>query len=176
MAVFKTDKNLDVILNIDAVKLVPELKGITSEELKYVILVMDYVDGPFRKKPLDERKLMAKKSVYGKMTINPETPAVLIAMDGYKSLVFDIRRETIDKYHAKIRMMQKELLRDDTSLIRIKELDTSITFMQDRITKIEHELNIEEDEEVELKGKKKLSYLEIWQRNQREYGEYKKSL
>lgn len=173
MGVFKVDKNFDAVLNPDAVKLVPELKGLNQDELRYVILVVDYVDGPFRKKPLDERKLLAKKKVFGSTDINPETPKVLIGMDAYKSLIFDIRRETCDIYKMRIKGLQKETIQETTTFTRLKELDSTISFLTDRIKSIEHELDIEEDEEIELKGKKKLSYLEIWQRNQKDYKEFK---
>jgi predicted nucleic acid-binding Zn-ribbon protein len=176
MAVFKIDKNYEVILNMDAVKLVPELKGLDQDELRYVILVMDYVDGPFRKKPLEERKLLAKKKVYGNTDVKPETPNVLIGMDAYKSLIFDIRRETVDIYKSRIKGLQKETIQETTTFTRLKELDSTMSFLMDRIKTIEHELDIEESEEIELKGKKKLSYLEQWQRNQKDYREYKQSI
>lgn len=176
MAVFKVDKNFEIILNIDAVKLVPELSGLDQDELKYVILVVDYVDGPYRKKPLEERRLMAKKNVYKKTDVKSETPKVIIGMEAYKNLVFDIRRETVDIFHGRIRDLQKETIQSTTTFARLKEIDQTITFMTDRITKINHELDIEEEEEIELKGKKKLSYLEQWQRNQKNFREYKQSL
>ena len=175
MSVFKIDKNFEIILNLDAVKLVPELKGLDQDELRYVILVIDYVDGPFRKKPLEERRLLAKKKVYGSTDVSPETPNVLIGMDAYKSLIFDIRRETVDIYKARIKGLQKETIQESTTFARLKELDSTMTFLMERIKTIEHELDIEEDEEIELKGKKKLSYLELWQRNQKDYREFKQS-
>ena len=176
MAVFRVDKDFKITLNIDAVKLVPELRGLSDDELWYTILVVDYVDGPFRKKPLEERRLLAKKKVYGTTDIKPETPNVLIGMEGYKSLVFDIRRETVDIYKRKILAMQKETIEESTTIGRMKEIDSGMTFLMDRLRTIEHELDIEEDETIELKGKKKLSYLELWQRNQRNFNEYKSSL
>lgn len=176
MAVFQMDKNFEVILNPDAVKLVPELKSLSNDQLRYVILVVDYVDGPFRKKPLEERRLMARKTVYGDSKSIPESQRMRRAMESYKSLVFDIRRETVDIYKAKISKLQKETLAPDTTFSRMKEIDSTITFMQDRLTSIEHDLDIEEGDNVELKGKKVLSYLEKWQRRQREYAEYQKGM
>lgn len=175
MSVFKIDKNFEAVINIDALKLVPELKGLSQQELRYVILVVDYVDSPFRKKPLEERKLLAKKKIFGSTDVKVETPNVLAGMDAYKSLIFDIRRETTDIYKAKVKGMHKETLQDSTAFSRLKELDQTISFLSDRIKSIEHELDIEEDEEIELKGKKKLSYIEIWQRNQKDYREFKQS-
>lgn len=176
MSVFKVDHNFEIIINPDAVKLVPELTGLNDQELMYVILVADYVDGPYRKKPFEERCLMARKRVYGKDAAVKDSDNVRIALEVYKALVFDIRRETIDIYHRKIQVLQKETLQADTTFSRMKEIDSTISFMQDRISSINHELDIEEGEEIELRGKKKLSYIEIWQRNQKNYREYKKSL
>lgn len=176
MAVFKMDKNFEIVLNPEAVKLVPELKSLSPDELRYVILVADYVDGPFRKKPLEERKAMARKTVYGDSKKNPETERLRYGMEAYRSLVFDIRRETVDIYKGKISKLQKETIAPDTTFGRMKEIDSTITFLQDRVTAIEHDLDIEEGDNVELKGQKKLSYLEEWQRRQREYAEYQKSI
>lgn len=176
MAVFKMDKNFEIILNPEAVKLVPELKSLSSEELRYVILVIDYVDGPFRKKPIEERKAMARKTVYGDSNKNPETERVLYGMEAYKSLVFDIRRETVDIYKAKIIKLQKETIAPDTTFVRMKEIDSTITFMQDRVSGIEHDLDMEDSDNIELKGKRSLSHLERWQRAQKDFAEYKKSI
>lgn len=175
MSVFKVDHNYEVILNMDAVKLVPELSSLDQNELIYVILVADNVDGPYRKKPLEERVLMAYKRVFGSEKVDMTSDKIRIAIEAYKSLIFDIRRETIDIYNSKIRVLQKESLAPDVTFSRMKEIDSTITFMMERIRTINHEIDIEEGEEIELKGKKKLSYLEIWQRNQKTYREYKAS-
>jgi len=175
MSVFKVDHNYEVILNMDAVKLVPELSSLDQNELIYVILVADNVDGPYRKKPLEERVLMAYKRVFGSEKVDMSSERIRIAIEAYKSLIFDIRRETIDIYNSKIRVLQKESLAPDVTFSRMKEIDSTITFMMERIRTINHEIDIEEGEEIELKGKKKLSYLEIWQRNQKTYREYKAS-
>jgi len=176
MSVFKVDRNFQIILNKDAVKLVPELSTLSQEELRYVILVVDYVDGPFRKKPLEERKLMARRQIYKNSARDPESEKVRIAMEAYKGLVFDIRRETVDVFSTKITALQKEALEPNITYTRMIEIDKTISFMQDRITSINHELDVEEGEEVELKGQKKLSYIEIWQGRQRKFAEYQKNM
>lgn len=175
MAVFKLDANFEVILNPEAVKLVPELSGLTKEELRYVILVVDYVDSPLRRKPIDERKAIASKMINGESKLIKETAKLKNAMIGYKGLIFDIRRETIDIYNQKIRMLQKESLSADVSFSRMNEIDKTITFMQDRVESMQHQLNIEESEEVVLKGNKKLSYIEIWQKRQKAFREFQES-
>jgi len=176
MAVFKMNRDFEIILNPDAVKLVPELTGISNDQLRYVILVTDYVDGPYRKKPKDERRNMAKKLIWGDSRKMVETERIRNAMSGYKSLIFDIRRETIEIYHEKIKVLQKESLMPDLPFARLKEIDMQITFLQDRVVIISHDLDIEENESIELKGKKSLSYIEVWQRNQREWRKYQESI
>lgn len=172
MAVFKVDANWEIILNPQAVRLVPELRGLNKDELRYVILTTDYVDSPLRKKPLYERRIVAERMVYGDSKKQIETEKVKIAIEGYKSLIFDIRRETIDIYNTKIRILQKESLSHDVSFARMKEIDQTISFMQDRVENMQRQLDIEESENIDLKGGKKLSYIEIWQRKQQEYKEF----
>ncbi len=177
MAVFKVDKDFTIILNPEAVRLVPELAEVTSDELLYVICVIDYDDGPFRKKPLDERKLLAKRKYFRDSKEDPETDRVKRAMEAYKDLVFDIRRETIDRYLRRITILQRESLKDEVSISRLKEIDQGITFLTGRIDTIQHELDVEEQtEDIKLKGGRKLSKLEKWQRNQKAHREFKDSL
>lgn len=173
MAVFKIGNNNEIIVHKDAIKLVPELKGLTDNELKYVILVTDYIDSPLKAKPLSERKNLAKRIVYGNSSVRPETEKVRRAMEWYKSIIFDIRYETIDIYTEKIQRLQKETLNPDTPITRLKEIDQAITFLQNRIVSLQRSISIEEGAELELKGGKKLSFIEIWQRKQREYEKFK---
>jgi len=110
MSVFKVDKNYKVILNPEAAKLVPELAALNEDMLMYVILVADYCDGPFRRKPYEERRALAIKRVFGAKSVNVDTKQILSAIDSYKGLVFDVRRETRDVYMTKLSFYQKELI------------------------------------------------------------------
>lgn len=172
MPVFQINKNHTVVLNPEAAKLVPELKSLKEAELWYVILVADYVDGPFRKKPYDERVQMALKKIWGGKRNPPTSYKILNAIEAYKSLVFDIRRETVDIYKRKVAILQKETLKEDLALNSLKQIDQTIRFLSDRIESIERDLDTEEDENIELKGQRQLSYLEKWQRNQKEYSKF----
>ena len=162
MGVFKIDKDFKVILNPEAVKLVPELVGLTSDELLYIVCVIDYDDGPFRKKPLDERRLLASRKYFsGKKPELIETAKIKRGMDSYKELIFDIRRETIDKYKRRILLLQKESLKEEIEIKRLKDIDAAITFLTDRVNKIQHELDIEEQSDnVKIQGGRKLSQIE----------------
>lgn len=177
MSVFKVDKDFEIILNPDAVRLVPELSALTQKEMLYVICVIDYTDGPFRMKPIDERKLLAERKYFRDFKGTIETPKVKLAMDAYKGLVFDVRLETIDKYKRRILLLQKDLLEDEVDLKRLKEIDGAITFLTDRVNTLQHELDTEEQaENLKLKGGRKLSMIEKWQRNQKKYREFKESM
>jgi len=176
MPVFKIDRNWKIIVDPDATKLVPELRSLSQDQLWYVILVTDYVDGPFRKKPPEERRILAIRKIFGKDTEMKESPKVKNAMEAYRGLVFDIRRETVDAFKTKVQKLHKELMEDSLTARRLTEIDKSITFLEARISSIERDLDIEEQESIELKAGRKLSYLEVWQRKQKQHQEYKDSV
>lgn len=178
MGVFKVDKDHKIILNPEAVKLVPELESLNNNELLYVICVTDYDDGPFRKKPIDERRILSSRKFFkGKKPEEIETDNIRAAIDGYKDLVFDIRRETIDKYKRRVLSLQRDSLKDETDLRALKDIDQAITFLIGRIDQLQHELDIEEQaEDIKIKGGRKLSMIEKWQRRQKAHREFKASL
>ena len=171
MPVFQVDRNNKVMVNPEAAKLVPELTSLSMEQLWYVILVADYVDGPFRRLPPEERRILASRHVYGKSKKVQETEKIKNALEAYKGLVFDIRRETLDALKTKVQKLHKELLSDITART-IQDIDKSISFLEKRITSIERDLDLEEQETLELKAGRKLSMLEVWQRNQKQKQEY----
>lgn len=176
MGVFKVNNNYTVVVNIEAAKLVPELSSLSQDEFLYIILAVDNVDGPYRKLPPEERKILAHKKVFGEQVVDLETKRLQKASEAYKSLIFDIRRETVDTYKTKCLRYQKELLVMDQSFTKVKEQEAAISFLTQRITDIEYSLDMEEKEDFELRGKKALSQVEIWQRNQRKQKEYKESI
>jgi hypothetical protein len=173
MSVFKINKEFTAVLNPEAAKLVPELSGLTDDELLYIILVADYSDGPYRKRPPEERRTLAIKHVFKGKSVNVETKKIYDAIDAYKGLVFDIRRETLDILKQKCQMYHKELLNPTIEFKRMKELDQSIQYLEERIEKLETSLTTDDITEMELKGQKKLSFLELWQRHQKEYKKFK---
>jgi hypothetical protein len=172
MAVFRVDRDFTVILNPDAVKLIPELSTLSQEELLFVILVEDYEDGPFRKKPLEERWSMALKKVFKGESVNLENDKIRLARKGYKSLVFDVRRETRDIYLKRIDMYRKELMIVNIEFKKMKEIDQAIQYLEDRIGSIDKSLEADDIANVKLKGDRQLSYIEIWQQRQKEFRKY----
>jgi hypothetical protein len=172
MSVFKVDRDFTVILNPDAVKLVPELSSLSQRELLFIILVEDYEDSPFRKKPIEERWSMALKKVFKDEPVNLETDKIRLARRGYKSLVFDVRRETRDIYLKRIDMYRKELMAVNIEFKRMKELDQSIQYLEERIEAIDKSLEADDVANLQLKGNRQLSYIEMWQQRQKEFRKY----
>jgi hypothetical protein len=173
--IFKVDKSFKVLLNPEAVKLIPEFAVLTQEELLFVILVEDYCDSPFRKKPYEERWSLAVKRVFGENPVNLETNKVKVARDLYRSLVFDIRRETLDVYKRKAEMYHKQMLSSDIEFKKVKELDQAVQYLEERIQSIEASLAADDITNVKLKGDRQLSYVEIWQKRQQEYRKFKQT-
>jgi hypothetical protein len=173
--IFKVDKTYTVLLNPEAVKLIPEFAVLTQQELLFIILVEDYCDSPFRKKPYEERWSLAVKRVFGDNPINLETNKIKVARDLYRSLVFDIRRETLDVYKRKAEMYHKQMLSSDIEFKKIKELDQAVQYLEDRIQSIEASLAADDITNVKLKGDRQLSYIEIWQKRQQEYRKFKQT-
>ena len=87
----------------------PELIDISEDELKYIILAYDYIESPFRKKPLDERKRIAKRKVWKNSRKNPETQKVTKAIDAYKGLIYDSKREAVENYRQKVANLNREI-------------------------------------------------------------------
>jgi len=173
MSVFKVDSDFKVVVNSDAAKLVPELKLLSQDELIFSILAVDDVDGPFRKKPVDERLLMAKKRY---PAVNPESTKMKQAMESYRGLIFDRRRKTIDTLNYRYNMIDREI--ETNMTMTASKLSENIR-MQELIAKRIETLqqDIDSDEMAyELKGGKQMSFLEKWQINQKKYEEYKSEL
>lgn len=172
MSVFRVDKNFSIILNPEAVKLVPELSALSQEELLFIILVEDYEDSPFRKKPMEERWSLALKKVFKGEDVNLETDKIRLARAAYKSLVFDVRRETRDIYLKRIDVYRKELMSANIEFRKMKEIDQAIQYLEDRIGAIDKSLEADDIANIKLKGDRQLAYIEIWQHRQKEFRKY----
>lgn len=166
--IFRFDK-AEILIDEDAVMLCPILSQLNQKELKYVILVEDYVKSPLRRKPKNERMFSASLIVFGKEDYLPNE-IVKKAMEEYKSLLFDSRRETIDALNNKINRINMEIESPELTSIQFTNMLKALNLAQLRIDQLT--IEIERDDEMEqlkLRGGKKLSFLEMYQRNRREY-------
>ena len=167
MSLFKVNHEFDTVLNPEAVKLCNYLNKVSKKELLYIILAYDSTDGPFRMKPLSERQNLARKKVYGKQVIDPENDKVKKAIEEYKDLIFDVRKETIDRYKENLIRFHRDSLKEDIAFSKLKEVDAARKFLQGRIEELESEISYEEKTEHIVRGDKKLSFIERWQLNKK---------
>lgn len=174
MPVFKIHKKNNVILYPDAYKICPELKNLSEKELLYVCLCIDY-DAPSHQFPEEERMRRAKRQVYGEIEESPEkTPKIKRAIEFYRSLQYDSRRETIIKYQSKIEQLGQQIL-NATTAKEISDIDVAIDKLMERCKKIQNEIDSDEaTSNVQIKGGGKLSFIEKWQKNRSAYLEAEK--
>ena len=163
--IFRVDSNFQLILSLDAARLCPELVDVSEDELKYIILAYDYLESPFRKKPEDERKRIAKRRVWKNSKKVPENNAkIKKAINAYQSLIYDSKRISIENYKQKVATFNKEIsISEDIKII--KEKVTLVEFFEKKIHEYEDDVKADElNLELNLKGNKQLSQVEVWQR------------
>ncbi|MFA5036931.1 MAG: hypothetical protein WC479_07120 [Candidatus Izemoplasmatales bacterium] len=161
--IFKLNKELTAIFSPDAVKLCPELAYLNDDQVKYVILVYDFIDSPYRLKPLEERKRIAKDKIFSGKSDPEVIPHVQKAIKAYQSLLYDSKHEQIEICKTKINQLQKKL-RDEDEPKLMEQITKTISFLRNEQDKMEKEIAIDE-EMVEIQGGNKLSWIEIWKRN-----------
>lgn len=173
--IFRVKDDDSIIIDKDAILLIPEITKVSERELKYIILVYDWFDSPLRKMPFDMRCQMAKRRVFGNIKRDVEKSVEMIkAITAYKSICYDPVRESIDAMKSKISLMNKAILDPTSSLADSKKNVELLEFYEDKLYNLENEVK-KEEAIVEIKGKKNLSNLELWQRRQQEYEKIKDS-
>lgn len=173
--IFRISQDDSIVMDKDAVKLIPEITAISQEELKYIILVYDWFDSPLRRMPFEMRKIMAKRRVWKNTTIEPEkTSKVSKAIEAYKSICYDPIRNTADSLTTKIEILNQQLIDPSIDYKRAKDLVDQIDFFTERLYKLEQDIKIDDMANGEIKGKLKLSNLERWQKRQQEYAKINK--
>lgn len=167
--IWQTDINGQIELHPDAVRLVPELKGLPDKVLKYIILVQDYRKSPIKDFPDEQRKslaflnILATESEKKKLLTNP---TILKAMVAFEGLVYCERRQLKRIYQARLELAKAEIRKPTLAFKEIKEQKEIIEFFRKEVETIDKELSVEgyDDDNVETKGKRELSYIERWQR------------
>lgn len=169
--IFRIDKDKNIIPLKEVLSLVPELEKLTSNELKYIVMVYDNRYSPFWQKPIDERKSMAIKRLYGNKEVKLESrKRVQEGIQAYKSITYDERLEAIDSGKKKIAHLNSKLA--DPEIIKsseLKDLEAAIAVVQ-RMIDTNLEKVIRDESNIMLKGKtKKLSLLEKMKRSMELY-------
>jgi hypothetical protein len=175
MAIFKSNKEGQIVLHKDALSLCPDLKTLQEKNLKYIILVYDYVDSPYKQKPLEERKKMAMKNLFNGQDYLIEMESWFTkAKDDYCSLIYDAKRAIIDAINTKLNILNLRISSPNiTSEKELKSLSVSIELLLKQKEKLESEVQMEDDI-YEAKGGRQLSYLEKIKLNRELYKIQKK--
>jgi hypothetical protein len=91
----------------------------------------------------------------------------VVAVEAYKSLQFDEKEELKNTYREKIVQLQGQIPELDGR--GLENALKSIDMLTNRIKSIENEIYEDTIKEGQLKGSQELSYLEILQKNKKNY-------
>lgn len=165
---FRLNKKGDAVLDEDAIKLCPEFSALNSKEILLLILSVDYFS-PYAQIPEQDRLRRAKRHVYGKDDVTPEsTKKFKEAIECYRGLQYDVRRETLRNYMEKINGINSALL-DEQNFRKIPEYKQAITVLQESCKELQAEIDqMNVLEEQKIRGGGTLSMVEIWQENDRQ--------
>jgi hypothetical protein len=166
--IFTVNNSHTVILSSEAVKLCTELSKLTEEQVLYIILAYDYLDSPWRRYPLEDRKRLSKRKIWGDQEFVPEEFANMqLAIDEYKGLIYDIDYEMRDALLSKLKTLDHNLIIEtDTSKINL--ILRSQDILKARLDELDIKIDIKQ-EAIKLKSSKKLSYIEMFMRNREQY-------
>lgn len=165
-----------VFLHKQAVKLCPTLSCLPDPELKYLITVYDYVGGPLRGQPESKRKQLAvsfffpdEKDKKNRIVQTEGQEYFPVARQELQSIIYNPDKDSYDTYIEKIH--QLDLLIKDCGPSDIKGYITAQNALRVEADKLH--LRIEKSDvamiNIELKGGKKLSFLEQWKMNRELY-------
>lgn len=168
--VFTVNSKHTIILSNETLQLCPELKKLTQEQVLYIILAYDYTESPWKRFPLETRKHLAKRKMWGEIDIIPEDfKNVIAGIHEYKGLIYDVEREQRDVLLGKLDSLNNAF-NIETDNTRLSSLMKSQDLIQKRIDEVDTRIDIK-DEKAKLKAGKKLSLIELFQRNKNEYEE-----
>ena len=159
--VFDLNNEGTIILNPHAVKLCPGLKSLKQDELLYIIWIYDYRSSPLRLKPEDQR-LMYFKRKFPNNKVKKEK--IENSIQEYLSLIYSVEHIRLENAKNKLKEAEKAFMDTDiTATTTLKSLSSTSDFLEKKIMNLETKIESEE-ELVDLKGKKKLSFLELQKR------------
>jgi hypothetical protein len=162
-----------VLLHPEAVKLEPVLKKLSAPDLLFLILVYDY-DSPYKQLPELQKKLTSSRRCYDNDDFVGHIKRLGKAIDAYNGLQYDIRRETIKNYQAKIAGLNIQLMATDSTL-DIKKFHEAIDFLTKTSLRLQKDLVLEEVSALDGIGED-ASFLEKWADNKRRFKSDQKSI
>lgn len=166
---FNIDKKGSAVFAKEALDLCPELAFLSEKERLYVILVYDYYS-MFRQFPEQDRINKTNNhiiSLFGS-GVDASTEKIKIAIEAYRSLQYDPRRELVAVYKTKIQSLSAEM--DKTlSSTGVKNILESIDRLKKAIEETTQEIELALETRNALKGGGDLSFLEKIKENKEVY-------
>lgn len=161
------NKKGTAVLRPECAQLCPKLKFLDEKELLFVVLAEDYYS-LYNQMPEDERRRRAKVHVYGNEDVVPwDRPVIKTAMDEYRSLQYDSRREQLKVYREKMSLINDEI-RKEQDPKRLPALITTNKAMRAAIAEIEEEMMVSDEVDANTVGHG-VSLLEKLQSNKEKY-------
>lgn len=167
-SIFEVDDKNRVSIREEALTLCPVLIGIDLKGLKWLVIVEDLYDSPVWKKPKVERERYAAKVLYGKDEYSPIIDGIVTEEQSraVADLAYNSNAVTLDLYRSKIEVLQSNLYAEN-DVIAIDRIAKAIRTLQAMLNE-EYDIFIKEKETIFLKGKKKLSWIEMKQRSMKQ--------
>jgi len=166
---FNIDKKGSVVFINEAMDLSPELRFLNPAERLFLVLAYDYYS-IYRQFPQHEKVIKALNHVHSVLNeiINTGTQKMLIAIECYKALQYDIRREQVTVYKAKLQQLDMDLQQASSSS-SIKNIMDSKSLLKKAINEMEMEIETDLEVERSTKGGGTLSFLEKLKENKEQY-------
>lgn len=167
MYLFSINKKGTILLHPDALQLCPELAILEEKEARFIILAYDY-ESPFNQMPEEDRIHRAINLTYG-VELSPDLKSKKFknAIDAYKSLQYNPKRQLIKVYEHKLITLSTDLEKTNSS-IEIKRILDSQKQIRVSLAELTNELS-EQDEQRHIRGGGQLSFIEELHRNKEEY-------
>ena len=166
---FNIDKKGSVVFANEAVDLSPELRFLNASERLFLVLAYDYYS-LYRQFPQHEKiiKSLNHVSTVLNETVNTSTQKMLIAIECYKSLQYDIRREQVSVYKMKLQQLDADL-QSASSSTTIKNIMDSKALLKKAIEEMETEIETALEIQNTIKGGGSNSLLEKLKQNKDTY-------
>lgn len=158
LTLFKIDSRKNIVLNKLCVKLCPEFKNLSDDQISYIVLAYDY-QSPYKQFPESERKKKAAHHVFKDTNYDAEKGKVMeVAIENYIGMQYDYRRETLRAYKNKVQRLNEQLEVEENPK-SITQYMTAIENLHKQMDKIQQEIDRDENKQL-LRGGGELSYIE----------------
>lgn len=162
------DEKTGQILHPEVLKLCDSFMALSEKEMLYVALFADY-SSIYHQLPEHDRRRRAMWHAFNENEFDLiETPRILAAVDDYKSLQHDPKKELILRYQKKIDAMLN-ILDEETTPNGIEKATKAIKSLRENIVSLQTEVNEQAKADGVIKGDRQLSFLEKKKSNKKDF-------